>query len=59
MANFHQQTAEANSEALRLVYKTIELDPEFALPHGVGGICYSRRKARGWTTDRAQDTVKG
>jgi hypothetical protein len=35
MANFHQQTNETNSEALRLFYKAIELDPDFALPHGL------------------------
>ena len=55
MANFHQQTNETNSEALRLFYKAIELDPDFALPHGLGGICYSRRKTRGWATNNAQE----
>jgi TolB-like protein len=46
MAKFHQQTNETNSEAIRLFYKAIELDRDFALPHGLGGICYSRRKAQ-------------
>jgi Flp pilus assembly protein TadD len=58
MANFHQQTNETNSEALRLFYKAIELDPDFALPHGLGGICYSRRKTRGWTTNNAQELAE-
>jgi TolB-like protein len=58
MANFHQQTNETNSEALRLFYKAIELDSEFASPYGLGGICYSRRKARGWATDHAQELVE-
>ena len=58
MANFHQQTNETNSEALRLFYKAIELDPDFALPHGLGGICYSRRKTRGWATNNAQELAE-
>jgi hypothetical protein len=58
MANFHQQTNETNSEALRLFYKAIELDPDFALPHGLGGICYSRRKTRGWATNHAQELAE-
>jgi len=58
MANFHQQTNETNSEALRLFYKAIELDPDFALPHGLGGICYSRRKTRGWVTNNAQELAE-
>jgi TolB-like protein len=58
MANFHHQTNETNSEALRLFYKAIELDPDFALPHGLGGVCYSRRKTRGWATNHAQELVE-
>jgi TolB-like protein/tetratricopeptide (TPR) repeat protein len=58
MAHFHQQTNETNSEALRLFYKAIELDPDFALPHGLGGICYSRRKTRGWATNNAQELAE-
>jgi TolB-like protein/class 3 adenylate cyclase/tetratricopeptide (TPR) repeat protein len=58
MANFHQQTNETNSEALRLFNRAIELDPDFALPYGLGGICYSRRKARGWATNRAEELVE-
>jgi len=58
MANFHQQTNETNSEALRLFYKAIELDPDFALPHGLGGICYSRRRTRGWATNNAQELAE-
>src|SRR5215469_4601600 len=57
MANFHQQTNESN-EALRLFYRAIELDPDFASPHGLGGLCYSRRKTRGWTTDHAQELAE-
>ena len=58
MAHFHQQTRETNSEALRLFYEAIELDPEFALPYGLGGICHSRRKTRGWAADHVQERVE-
>jgi TolB-like protein len=58
MAHFHQQTNEANSEALRFFRKAIELAPEFALPYGLAGICYSRRKARGWSTNYDQELVE-
>ena len=58
MANFHHQTNETNSEALRLFYKAIELDSEFASPYGLCGICYSRRKTRGWATDQAQELLE-
>jgi adenylate cyclase len=58
MANFHQQTNERNSEALRLFYRAIELDPDFASPHGLAGLCYSRRKTRGWTTNHAQELAE-
>ncbi len=35
MASFYQRTKEANSEALRLFYKAIELDPDFASAYGM------------------------
>jgi adenylate cyclase len=57
MANFHQQINETNSEALRLFHRAIELDPDFASPHGLGGICYCRRRVRGWATNRAQESA--
>ena len=41
-------TREANSEALRLYCKAIELDPDFASAYGRAAFCYVQRKARGW-----------
>jgi TolB-like protein len=58
MANFHQQTNEMNNEALQLFYKAIELDPDFASPHGLSGICYTRRKTRGWATNHARELAE-
>jgi TolB-like protein len=58
MAKFHQQTNDTTNEALQLFSNAIGLDPDFALPHGLSSICYSRRKARGWTTNKAQEIVE-
>src|ERR1700740_1194701 len=47
MANVYQWTKEGNSEALRLFYRAIELDPNFASAYGVAAWCYFVRKHRG------------
>jgi TolB-like protein/tetratricopeptide (TPR) repeat protein len=52
-------TREANSEALRLYYKAIELDPDFASAYGRAAFCYVQRKARGWMIDRNQEIAEG
>jgi tetratricopeptide (TPR) repeat protein len=46
---------EENDEALRLLYKAIELDPGFATAHGVAAGCYVWRHVNGWTTDHARE----
>jgi tetratricopeptide (TPR) repeat protein len=58
MAALHRWSREANNEALRLFYRAIELDPEFAAAYGMAARCYSQRKASGWMVDRAQETVE-
>jgi TolB-like protein/tetratricopeptide (TPR) repeat protein len=52
-------TREANSEALRLYCKAIELDPDFASAYGRAAFCYVQRKARGWMVDRDQEIAEG
>jgi TolB-like protein/class 3 adenylate cyclase len=54
MASFHKTTREANDAALRLFYRAIELDPDFASAHGMASWCYAWRKMNGWETDRVQ-----
>ncbi len=44
----HLWTKVANSEALRLFYKAIELDAEFAAAYGMAAWCYAWRKWNGW-----------
>jgi len=54
MASVYQWTRNDISEALKLFYRAIELDNNFATAHGMAAWCYLWRSAHGWTTDRAQ-----
>ena len=53
-----QTTRDANSEALRLFRKAIELDPDFAAAHGMAAWCYVVRKVNGFMIDRAQEVLE-
>ena len=55
MMYFHQWTRESVSEALRLFYMAVELDPGFASAHGLAAWCYVRRRLSGWMKDPAQE----
>jgi adenylate cyclase len=55
MASFYQQTRESVSDALRLFYSSIEIDPENATPYGMASMCLAFRKANGWATDSLQE----
>jgi TolB-like protein len=58
LAAFHHSTREGIDEALRLFRRAIEIDPDFALPHGMAAWCYVHRKANGWRTDREQEIAE-
>jgi TolB-like protein/class 3 adenylate cyclase/Tfp pilus assembly protein PilF len=58
MMYFHQWTSESISEALRLFYKAIELDPSFASAHGLAAWCYVRRRLSGWMKDPLQEMAE-
>ena len=58
MASFYQRTREGNSEALRMFYRAIELDPDFALAYGMAAFCYCGRKQMSWVTDREQEIAE-
>jgi tetratricopeptide (TPR) repeat protein len=58
MAGVHRWTKEANSEALQMFYRAIELDPEFASAYGMAARCYLQRKASGWVADRLQEVAE-
>jgi TolB-like protein/tetratricopeptide (TPR) repeat protein len=59
MASFYQWTKEGNSEALRLFYRAIELDPDFSSAFGMASFCYVLRKVNGWRADPVQETAEG
>jgi TolB-like protein/DNA-binding SARP family transcriptional activator len=58
MACVYRWTREANDEALRMFYRAIELDPEFASAYGMAARCYSQRKASAWMVDRAMEVAE-
>ncbi|MBR1279329.1 adenylate/guanylate cyclase domain-containing protein [Bradyrhizobium sp. AUGA SZCCT0283] len=58
LATFHQWTKDANSEALQLFCKAIELDPDLASAYGMAAWCYMRRMANGWMIERAKESAE-
>src|SRR5262249_38344578 len=58
IAIFPQGTKEATGEALRLFYRAIELDPEFASAHGMAARCYTLRKSNGWGASGEQEIAE-
>jgi TolB-like protein len=58
MACVHRWTKEANNEALRMFYRAIELDPDYASAYGMAARCYSQRKASAWMVDRPQEIAE-
>jgi TolB-like protein len=59
MASFYQRSREANEDALRLFYKAIEFDPDFATAYGMAAWCHAWRKLNGWMTDSVQEISEG
>ncbi|WP_431017262.1 winged helix-turn-helix domain-containing tetratricopeptide repeat protein [Bradyrhizobium pachyrhizi] len=58
LATARRWTKDANSEALQLFYKAIQLDSGLACAYGMAGWCYIQRRARRWMIDRAQETAE-
>jgi tetratricopeptide (TPR) repeat protein len=58
MASVYQWTNESNNNALRLFYKSIELDPNFATSYGMAAWCYVWRQLNGWMTNRPQEVAE-
>jgi TolB-like protein/tetratricopeptide (TPR) repeat protein len=59
MASLYRWTRESNDEALRLLYKAVELDPNLAFAYGVAAWCYVWRKTQSWVGDSAQESAEG
>jgi TolB-like protein len=58
LASVHRSAREPTTEALRLFYRAIELDPEFASAYGAAAQCYALRKVSGWMVDPKQETAE-
>jgi adenylate cyclase len=58
MAEIHQLTSEAINEAMRLFYRSIELDPTFASAYGMAARCFVLRKSNNWMVDPAQEVAE-
>jgi adenylate cyclase len=57
LAAHYRYTREGTAEALTLLQRAVELDPEFALAYAVQARCYVARRAMAWD-DRAHDLVE-
>ncbi len=57
-ASLYQRTREGTSEALRMFYRAIELDPGYASAYGRAARCYGWRKVNSWMTDRVQEIAE-
>jgi TolB-like protein/tetratricopeptide (TPR) repeat protein len=58
-ASFYRHTKDANSEALHLLYRAIDLDRDFAAAYGMAAQCYSQRYGNRWMIDRSQEIAEG
>lgn len=58
MASVYQWTRHDIGEAVKLFYRAIELDPNFATAYGMAAWCYLWCSAHGWTADRAQEIAE-
>jgi len=55
MASLYRRTRESTNEALRMFYRAIELDPDYASAHAAAAWCYVLRKSYSWMTNRGQE----
>jgi TolB-like protein/class 3 adenylate cyclase len=55
LASFHTWSRDGVDKALRLAYRAIELDADYANPYGLALTCFTLRKSVGWASDAAHD----
>ena len=58
MMHFNRWTKESIVEALKLFFRAIELDPEFASAHGLAAWCYTRRRQSKWMDDYPREMAE-
>jgi adenylate cyclase len=52
------ENRDGNDDALRLFWKAIELDPDFATAYAMAAMCFMRRKSNGWMLRLEQETAQ-
>jgi len=57
-ASVHQATKQAYEDALRLFYKSVELDRDFASAYGMAAWCYAWRMMNVWMAGRAKEIAE-
>jgi len=55
----HRESFEHNAEALRLLYKAIDLDPDYGAAYGLAAVSYFWQKARGWVSPSDPNLLEG
>jgi TolB-like protein len=55
IAGAYHRTREGNDDALRLLHRAVQLDPNFAAAYGLATNCYCWRKASAWMIDSVQE----
>lgn len=56
VAHFHKGSREAIDAALPLLYRSLELDPDYAPTNGLAAWSYFWRKINGWMADRQEES---
>ena len=59
MANLNFGTREAVDEALILLHRAIERDPDYAAAYAMAAWCHLWRKINGWMNDRPREMAEG
>jgi TolB-like protein len=58
LAQLHHSDKESTDQALRLFYRAVEYDRDFASGYGMAAWCYVIKKVNGWASDYAQDVTE-
>jgi len=58
LAHSYVVTKETQEEAARLLYRAIQVDPDFSTPYGLAAALYTIRKAQGWVMDNASEEAE-
>jgi tetratricopeptide (TPR) repeat protein len=55
---FYQSNQTCNNAALKMFYRAIEFDAEFAIAYAMAAWCYSVRQANRWMEDRSREIAE-